>query len=230
MLFLRELTIIGVLASVASVPPAIAAIATFDSFSEGFSGKTIIDDGITFFDLDEFLPPDQVGLENFSIESTDSQLFGTLFSPPNYLTTEGFSPGSGFSFGRFGSMRMTTGEIADVASLNIFTLDGTSNPNSVLTLEAFLDGGLVASNSSLISIFEPAVPGGSVLAQKLSISNVSFDELRLIASASQPVFIGIDNVSITSTGISEPTSALSLLVIGTLGMGSALFRKQKQHK
>jgi hypothetical protein len=43
------LSVLGVLSSFMLTSPAFAAMATFDNFSEGFSGTTLTDAGVTFF-------------------------------------------------------------------------------------------------------------------------------------------------------------------------------------
>ncbi len=215
--FAVVLSFIGVL--VWSAPAiAIPLTATFDSFSEGDTSVTFTDGGITFSDLDE-----RIGTvpDSFSIESTDSSLFGPSFSPPNYLTTEGFAPGSGFSFGRFGSARITPQIEGTVASLDIFSFSGSPN---ILTVEALLNGTLVASDFITFDF------GSGVLSQALTISSVQFDELKLVASGSQDdgvIFIGIDNVSITP--VPEPTT-IALLGIGLAGLAGVGVRRKWKRK
>lgn len=218
------LSAMGVVSYVAFASPTLAAIATFDSFSEGFSGTTITDGGITFFDLDERLSPEQIPY-TFSIEGTTASQLGSSFSAPNYLTTEGFVPGPDPSFGRFGSARITTGKVEQAASLELFSQQPFSPSDNILTLEASLDGNLVASKSAALTDFE--VVGTSPLLHKtLAVSGVAFDELRLVASGPDDdgvAFIGIDNVSV----VPEPTSTLGVLAFAALGAGSLLNRKKK---
>ncbi len=218
------LSAMGVVSYVALASPTLAAIATFDSFSEGFSGTTITDGEITFFDLDERLSPEQLAY-TFSIESTTASQLGSSFSAPNYLTTEGFVAGPELSFGRFGSARITTGKVEQAASLELFSQQPFSASNNILTLEASLDGNLVASKSAALVDF--GVVGTSPLLHKtLAVSGVAFDELRLVASGPDDdgvAFIGIDNVRV----VPEPTSALGVLAFGALGAGSLLNRKKK---
>ena len=110
----------GIMFNAALGSPALAAIATFDSSSEGILGTTITDGGITFFDLDEHLSPDQLPY-TFSVESTTAEQLGSSFSASNYLTTGGFVPAPDLSFGRFGSARITTGRVEQSASLELFS-------------------------------------------------------------------------------------------------------------
>ena len=218
------LAAMGVVSYITFTSPTLAAIATFNTFSEGFSGTTITDGGITFFDLDERFSPARLPY-TFSIESTTPEQLGSYFSTPNYLTTEGFVPGSEPSFGRFGSARITTGRVAQAASLELFS-QLFSPLNNNLTLEASLNGNLVASNSVALADFE-VIGTGPLLHQTLAVSSdVAFDELRLVASGPDDngvAFIGIDNVRF----VPEPTSALSVLAFGALGAGSLLKRKNK---
>jgi MYXO-CTERM domain-containing protein len=197
------------------VSPALATtlLATFDTLPEGDAGSVITDGGITFSHLDRRLtgPPQT----NFTIEATDTTLFGPTFTPPNYLNTGGYVGGPGFSFGRFGSARITFGSVRGYnASMDIFSFLG--DPNS-LTLEAWLGGSPVASSSVTFA-------GSGIGRRGLTINRVAFDELRLVASGPQDsgvVFIGIDNVRVTLAP--EPAS------LGLLGLGLLpLLRRRKR--
>ncbi|NJO51926.1 MAG: hypothetical protein HC840_23760 [Leptolyngbyaceae cyanobacterium RM2_2_4] len=55
---------------------AIAAVATFDSLSEGTAGTTLTDGGITFFDLDQRLAD---AIPSFSIEALRQNYLIPLF-------------------------------------------------------------------------------------------------------------------------------------------------------
>lgn len=200
--FTIVLSLIGVL--VWSAPAkAIPLTATFDSFSEGDSFFSFTDGGITFSNLDERLPGPTPG--HFSIESTTNSLLGPTFSPPNYLTTEGFTPGPGASFGRFGSTLITPNISGTAASLDIFGFGGSPN---TLTLEALLNGSIVASDSISFGSVH------TVMSWNLTVSNTLFDRLNLVATGPKDdgvVFIGIDNLSIAP--VPEP-STLYLLLLG----------------
>jgi hypothetical protein len=217
------LSVLGVLSSVTLASPTLAAIATFDNFSEGFSGTTLTDAGVTFFDLDQGLS--ELVPYRFHIDSTTEDYLGSSFSPSNYLTFGSFAEGADVAFGRFSSMRITTGDVENSVSLDLFTQLFYPS-NTILTLEALQGGSLVASTSASVSDFE--VVGTSDLRQQtLSIRDLEFDELRLSASGFDEegiAFIGVDNVRIS---VPEPTSFFGLLVLGALGAGSALRRFHK---
>ena len=217
------LFVLGVLSSVTLASPTFAAIATFDNFSEGFSGTTLTDAGVTFFDLDQGLS--ELLPYTFSIDSTTEDYFGSSFSPPNYLTFGSFASGADAAFGRFSSMGITTGDVESSVSVDLFSQLFYPS-NTILTLEALQGGSLVASTSASLSDFE--VVGSSDLRQQtLSIRGLEFDELRLSASGTDEdsvAFIGVDNVRIS---VPEPTSVFGVLVLGALGAGSAFRRKHK---
>ena len=202
--------------------PATAALATFDSFTEGFDTPVLTDGGITFSDLDQRLSG---STPLFTIEGADESLTSP-FSPPNVLTFGGYAPGPGASFGRFGSATISTRELASVASLDIFNLQFPATDN-ILTLEAYLDGTLVGSNSVNFNKTDDI----GILYRQLSISDVTFDKLRLVASGSEDegvLFIDIDNVRIDQTAIvPEPSSVLSLLMLGVSGVVFMLKRQPK---
>lgn len=211
------LSVVGILSYGALGSGAIAATATFDSLPEGTTRTTLTDGGITFFDLDQRLTD---AIPSFTIESTTSELFGSSFSAPNYLSFSGFVEGEGFSFGRFGSTRITTGTTATSASLDLFSLFPPSN-NS-LTLEALLGETVVASTSVALSEFEPIDEDGLVQ-QTLAIADVTFDQLRLVASGPDDdgiAFFGIDNVRIDeAASVPESVSIAGILAIGALLVG-----------
>lgn len=183
-------------------------IATFDSFAEGDANIAFTDGGITFSDLDERSGPAQ---HSFSIEGTDRDQFGPYFSPPNYLTTGGFSLGPEFSFGRFGSakIKLADGSKGMAAIVEIFDLGSSNN---ILTLQALLDGKIVAADSIAFKPFSE-----SVRHQTLVVYGAIFDDLRLVASGpddSGVVSIGIDNVRITPLPL---CFGLPATIIGTPG-------------
>ncbi len=216
-------SVLGVLSSVTLTSPTVAAIATFDNFSEGFSGTTLTDAGVTFFDLDQGLS--ELVPYTFYIDSTTEDYLGSSFSPSNYLTFGSFAEGTDAAFGRFSSMQITTGDVENSVSLDLFSQLFYPS-NTVLTLEALQGGSVIASTSVSLSDFE--VVGNSDLQQQtLSISGLEFVELRLSASGSDEdsvAFIGVDNVRIS---VPEPTSVFGVLVLGALGVSSVFRHKHK---
>jgi hypothetical protein len=217
------LSVLGVLSSVTLASPTLATIASFDNFSEGFSGTTLTDAGVTFFDLNQGLS--ELLPYTFYIDTTTENYLGSSFSPPNYLTFGSFAEGADAAFGRFSSMSITTGNVESSVSLDLFSQLFYPS-NAVLTLEALQGGSVVASTSASVSDFE--VVGNSDLRQQtLSIRGLEFDELRLSAAGTEEdsvAFIGVDNVRIS---VPEPTSVFGILVLGALGASSALRHKHK---
>jgi len=215
--YITGLSVAGTLSFGAISSGAIAAVATFDSLSEGTAGTTLTDGGITFFDLDQRLAD---SIPSFSIESATPELFDSSFSAPNYLSFGGFAEGEEFGFGRFGSTRITAGTTGTSASLDLFSLL-FSPSNNALTLEALLGETVVASTSVALSAFEPI--GDGLVRQTVAIADVTFDQLRLIASGPDDdgvAFVGIDNVRIEeTTRVPEPVSVASILAIGALFVG-----------
>jgi hypothetical protein len=213
------LSVVGVLSGGALSSGAIAAVATFDSLPEGITGTTFTNGGITFFDLDQRLADIP---SVFAIESATPELFDSSFSAPNYLSFGGFAEGSDFGFGRFGSTRITTGSTGTAARLDLFSLL-FSPSNNILTLEALLGETVVASTSVAVAEFA-AIGEDGLVGQTLAIADVTFDQLRIVASGLEDegtVTIGIDNVQIEETAsVPEPGSVVSLLAIGAaLGFG-----------
>ncbi|MBW4649000.1 MAG: PEP-CTERM sorting domain-containing protein [Kastovskya adunca ATA6-11-RM4] len=220
------LSAIAMVSSVALPAPVLAAIATFDSFAEGASGTTITDGGITFFDLDVGSAPGEPFPE-FVVESTDE--FEPFFSRPNYLTAGGFAEGSAFSFGAINSLRFTNRKIESAASLDVFSLLPFEPTSNVLTLEALLNGALVASQQVALADFEVFGSFDDLLYQNLAISGVQFNELRLVSSGDDNgAFIGIDNVRVGElASVPEPTSILGVLAFAAFGSVSVLKRKHQ---
>lgn len=196
--------------------PALGAVATFDDLPEGFSGTTITSGGITFSNLIAGFrlssePP------QFVVESTDQ--LEPLFSAPNYLTTDpGFTSGSDPDFGSFGSAQISTDNVVSNASLDIFSSSVFDQSDTLIVLEAFLNGNPVASASTSLSEFTVFGPDNELLSTNLSLSGVEFDTLQLytpIAFADGVVNIGIDNVVLgEAASVPEPSSTLALAVLG----------------
>jgi len=183
--------------------------ATFDTLSEGYTATTLTDGGITFSNLSRDFPPNTPDNPNFTIDAignvTSSDSLGS-FASRNILSFGGYVPGNGYAFDRFGSMTISAGgQKASSASLEVFS-DTFSSPNNTLTLEALLNGVVVATDSSLISSFTPITPGGFAEHRTFGFSNIVFDQLLLVSSGPNnngAVFLGIDNVSLTLTGTAQ---------------------------
>lgn len=165
-------------------------IATFYEFSEGFVGDNITTEGITIHNLDDYTSTD----DQLYIEEADTASLSTT-----YLTTFGYTPGTGYGFGRFGSADIAF-DLENATSINIDILHFTWNylywKSNSLTLEAYLNGTLVGQNTILFDFDSPSL---ETMRQTLSITGVPFDDLRLFASGPTnigEVFIGIDNITI----------------------------------
>jgi hypothetical protein len=196
--------------SFTSAQASIYLTANFDDLTEGFQGDSFSDGGILFSNLDErFQNEPAYGV--FAIQATTADLPG--FSPPNYLTFEGFGQGdtAGYSFGRFGSANIGFSGIASFASMDIFGFATTSM--NTLTLDAMLGSSVVESDTVT---FYSANPSG-VVYLPMSVSG-TFDSLQLVAAGSDnngTDFFGMDNVNITIVP-EEPVGVL--VCCGLIGL------------
>lgn len=201
---MKKITVLCLALSYAGANVAGASIATFDSFAEGNIGPTFSDAGITFFNLDDRATP---GYIDFSIERAEPTLSGAGFSPPNALGFGSWVPGPGAAFSQCGSFMFTTGAVETHASIDVF--EWLSPAGNTISLEAFRNGVLVASDSAVI-------PGNFQINHwTLSVSGTPFDTLRVIGSgpADRGIFIGlVDNVVVTPS----PPAAFGLLALGAL--------------
>jgi len=168
-----------------------AAVATFDSLTEGFYGSELIDGGIRFFDPDWYFP----GVPGtFAIDQADGNLGDDpFFSEPNGMGLNIYQNGPQGGGGRFGSIsfELDGGGRGDEASVDIWfnQLDG---PNSVI-LAAYFGGALVDSTSvdGPINCCDVHV--------RLELSGIVFDSLRLFGvgpANDGAAFMLIDNVTI----------------------------------
>lgn len=188
----------------AAASSASAAVATFDTLSEGDAGASFTLNGITFFALDDRATP---GFINFSIERADGTLSGSGFSAPNTLGFGSWVPGPGAAFSQCGSFSFTTGSVQTFAAIDVF--EWLSPPGNTISLQAFRNGNLVASDSAVV----PA--NFQINHWTLSVSGTPFDTLRLIGSGSgdRGIFIGlVDNVVV----IPAPHAAIALLGLAAL--------------
>lgn len=205
--------------------PAWGALATFDDLPEGLTGTSITDNGITFSDL---IAGFRMGPPQFRIASTDALV--PFFSPPNYLTTESLFSGVSPEFGAFGSARISTGSLASSVSLDLFSSKVFEQLDSLIVLDAYQNGELVASTSASFSQFTAFGADNELLYKNLSLSGQVFDELQLYtpeAFADGVVYLGIDNVRIDEVAsVPEPPT---LLGTGT-AVSMGLFLKRKLAK
>lgn len=134
----------------------LASLATFDSFEEGFYGTTLVDGGITFFDVDARIGEEPLGTLAIDDVSEAFPLipeYAPFFSSPNVfgMSAFGLGPATGGS-ARFGELRMTTGGIENFVSVDVFHLDSERiHVGNSIVLEAFLDGELVGSDAILLT-------------------------------------------------------------------------------
>ena len=202
---------------------AITLTANFDSFSEDIYGRSFIDGDIRFFEW--LSSPDSTTRSRFSIETTSRDL-GDAFSPPNLLGAGGFvsGPGGTISLSQLSSVRIRPSRRGISIDLEVFRSSRflAFSPNNVLTLDAFLDEELVASDMALNTEFLEVSNG--ILHRTFSLNNIEFDELRLSSSGpdDQGVsFIALDNVEVKS--IPEPLTILGAVTAASAG---TIFKRQ----
>ena len=202
---------------------AITLTANFDSFSEDIYEQSFMDGGIRFFEW--LSSPNSTTRSRFSIETTSRDL-GEAFSPPNLLGAGGFvsGPGGTISLSPLSSVRIRPSRRGISIDLEVFRSSRflTFSPNNVLTLDAFLDEALVASDTALNAEFMEVSNG--ILHRTFSLNNLEFDELRLSSSGpdDQGVsFIRLDNVQVKS--IPEPLTILGAVTAASTG---AIFKRR----
>ncbi len=178
---------------------ACAAIATFDSLTEGDLGPSFTDGGITFFGLNDRAG---AGPVPFNIERADGTLSGSGFSPLNALGFSAWVPGPDAAFSQCGEFSFTTGTVQTFGSIDVF--EWMSPAGNTISLQALRNGVVVNSDSAVI-------PGNFQINHwNLRVSGVAFDTLRVIGSGptDRGIFIGlVDNAVI----VPAPCSALGLL-------------------
>ena len=168
---------------------ASAQTADFDTFPEGSPATVIVDNGITFSNMNNGLG----GTPNFVIEEADGTLAGFPgFTTPNTLGFGGYSPGPGAAFGRIISFDITPGQTSSSASLELYEL-GSYGGNTV-TLQAISGASVVASQTITF-------PGGfQIQHYTLSVSGASFDHLHVVGGGptdSGAFFADVDHVVIS---------------------------------
>lgn len=194
---------------------ASANVANFDTKSEGTFATSIVDGGITFSNLDQFLGSG--GTDVFAIDRADGDLTGfSGYSPLNVMTFGGWSPGTGAAFGRMGTFDFGLGP-ASFASVEIFSLE---NSASTITLQGKLGASVV--NSTFVSI-----PGdGTIHHWTLSLPTASYDSFHILSTSganSGASFVTFDNVTVTP--VPEPAS-MAVLGLGAIG----LIRRRRARK
>lgn len=186
--------------------PAVGALATFDSLTEGSQTTTFIDGGVTFFDSIDFLGYSTI----FVAERAEATITDLAFSPNNVIGQGGYSPGPGAGFHGVGTFRMTTGVVENFISVDAFTFGGSHIGNS-LNLDILLGGFVVATTSVPIT-------SSAITHHNLSFSGTNFDSARIYGSGSfqnGTVFARFDNVQIGP--VPEP-GTVSLVVLGCVGV------------
>ena len=183
---------LGILAFCATHSVAYAAVADFDTLSEGFYGSDLIDGGIHFFDPDWYFPGEPGGV--FAIDQADGNLGDDpFFSSPNGMGMGGYSPGPIGGGSRFGSVsfELEGGGRGNAGSVDIWF--NQLDPTNSVTLAAYFGDELVGSTSV----------GGPInccdVHVRLELSGFTFDSLRLFGAGRQndgAAFMLIDNVRI----------------------------------
>jgi hypothetical protein len=169
-----------------------AAVATFDSLTEGFYGSELIDGGIRFYDPDWYFPGVQ---GTFAIDQADGNLGSDpFFSSPNGMGLNGYVNGPIGGGSRFGSIsfELESGGRGNEASVDIW-FNQLDAPNSVI-LAAYFAGALVDATSvqGPINCCDVHV--------RLGLSGVVFDSLRLFGVGpieDGAAFMLIDNVTVS---------------------------------
>ena len=204
--------LIALIGGLAGQGRAQAALANFDSLTEGNQGTTFSDGGVTFFDSFDWNGFSTV----FTVEQANATLSGPGFSPNNTLGQGGFSPGPGASFSGTGQFKMTTGSVENFISVDLFTF-GNNHIGNSLNLDILLGGSVVGT--TFINVTTSAITD-----HNLSLVGTNFDTARIYGSGSfqnGTVFARFDNVQIGS--IPEPSTAS----IALLGAVSILARRRR---
>jgi len=201
----------------------LAGIADFESQQEGFAGETFTDGGITFSGLNDvsgvnpdgssFTPGEygrQFIVENATLAMND---FPGVLGGTNALSFgTSYIAGDNLSINILSSFHMTTGQVESFASMDMLIFENGPWSGITLSLDATLNGVLVASDSYMLSD-----RGGrdNLVGQSLSIDGVAFDSLQLSARYSDGTYTAfaglVDNVVITPT-----PGTLGLLATGSL--------------
>jgi hypothetical protein len=175
--------------------PAAASIATFDEFPEGLIGESFISGGIKFYGaLNDDNKPEPLYADDVSA-SLKMKALADHFSPPNILTVGNYVEGeTGWGMGGFIRLLMTRGGLETSARMDLFYRDTDTHAGNVVSLEALLDGKVVATDSFVI----PGLDSPTHVWREMAIEGVAFDTLRLSASGDvfDHFFGSLDNVEI----------------------------------
>lgn len=202
---------------------SLASVADFESAQEGYVGETFTDGGITFSSLNDVagINPDgsnfvageygrQFIVENATLAIND---FPGVLSGTNALSFGGsFIAGDNLSINILSSFHMSTGQVESFASMDLLFFENGPWSGITLSLDATLDGTLVASDSYMLSDL-----GGrdNLVGRSLSIDGVAFDSLQVSARYSDGTYTAfaglVDNVVIIPT-----PGTLGLLATGSL--------------
>ena len=185
-----SLFVISLAVVVGGAAGALAALATFDSFTEGYFATQIVDDGIRFFDLDRRMGDPEYF---FTIERADGSgltAWPEFFSPPNVLGLGGWAPGPDVGFSRCGEFKFSIDQVATEARAEFFTF--LCHIGNTVTMEAWLGGEIVASDSFTFTTF-------ALEHHTLEIVDVAFDTIRINGTGQDQgaFFAVVDNVYVT---------------------------------
>jgi hypothetical protein len=206
-----------VVAGLALAPMAAADFTNFDSFEEGFYGKSYEFDGITVFDVNNVngvnpdgqpFTPDDIGTEVIIEDSTyllnDYPEAGSL---PNMLTFgSAYVNGPNLSLGALATASFTTGQTATSASFILTYYDEWVWDGIEVTLDALLNGQVVSTQSFNI-VGKEEGDREIIDVKPMSVAGVTFDTLRIHASlnGTNTTFRAmVDNLAIESAGDCYP--------------------------
>jgi hypothetical protein len=186
----------AIAAAVTLLVPALAHadIANFDSFAEGFNAQVIVDNGITFTNLDRRIDGDPVP-GSLAIEDASQDLKGLDgYTPRNTLGFGGYSPGPGTGFSRFGSLDIIPAAPATTVSFHMFEFG--SSGGLTITLDALRNGTVV--NSVTLN----GIPGFGLHNYAFSLDGAEFDTLHISVGPgpTDVIFAVLDTVDITIGG------------------------------
>jgi hypothetical protein len=214
--------VLALVLSVAVAGPVLGAIATFDELSEGFHGEEFSSGGITFFDPVHFFgEPAPFVVENVAEVLPIFPGLEQHFSSPNVMGLAGYIDGpTGWLMGRIEQIKMTTGQVATAARMDVFYDDSGFFAGTGVLLEAMLEGEVVATDSFTVAGLDSKRPYWN----ELEISGVKFDALRL--SAVGGLGGGDDNGFLGSLDNVEIVPAPGALLLGAIATAALYGRRR----